>query len=90
MSAHAIKSDFPCHRVDRGWIVWWRDYWFCNRCDKDNGDVESVVFDGRSSEESVGCYFNEFAGCENMVKKGSCALSPKSKPAKLAMGTGGL
>ena len=68
MSAHAIKSDFPCQRVERGWIAWWRDYWFCNRCDKDNGDVESVVFDGGSGEEFVGCCDIELAWSQDMVK----------------------
>ena len=70
MSAHAIKSDFPCQRVERGWIAWWRDYWFCNRCDKDNGDVESVVYDARSSQKFFGCCDIELAWSQDMVKNG--------------------
>jgi len=66
--ADAIKSDFPCWRFDGGWIVRCCNFRFCNRCDIDDGDVEGVVFDGGSSQESVGYCDIKFVWCQDMVK----------------------
>jgi hypothetical protein len=51
-----------------GCFVGWGECWFCNRCDIDDGELESVVFDGGSGEESVGYCDIEFTWCEDMVK----------------------
>ena len=56
--------------VGCGWVVGWCDCKFCNSCDIDDGDLESVVNVSGSGDEPVGCGFNEFAWCENMVKRG--------------------
>ena len=66
--ADEIKSDFTCRCVDCGWIIGWGGCWFCGGCDKDDGDVESVVFDGGSGEEFVGCCDIELAWSQDMVK----------------------
>ena len=56
--------------VGCGWIVGWCDCQFCGSCDKDDGDVEGVVFDGGSGEEFVRCCDIKFAWCQDMVKIG--------------------
>ena len=68
--ADAFKSNFPCRWLGCNWIVRWCDGQFFNRCDIDEGDVESVVFDGRSNQEFVGCCDIKFAWCEDMVENG--------------------
>ena len=41
--------------------------------------MEGVVFDGGSGEEPVGCCFNEFERCQDMVENGFvCLVADKS------------
>ena len=68
--AHAFETEFPPRCVGCGWIIGWGGCWFCGGCDKDDGDVGSVVFDGGSGEESVGYCFIEFDWFQDMVKNG--------------------
>ena len=56
--------------ADYGWVVGWNDGWFCNCGDIDDGDVESVVYDARSSQKFVGCCDIELAWSQDMVKNG--------------------
>ena len=72
--SHAFETEFPPRCVGCGWIIGWGGCWFCGGCDKDDGDVESVVFDGGSGEESVECRFIEFEWCEDMVENGFVCL----------------